>query len=97
MSTPLSAGDHDLRALAGIVSKDRSDLPDRAALPPSLLADLMDQIAYQAISVERSNTPPPDCQRPGLWQVPLRGTPRRSSLIGGFIGASSRADVPRPC
>ena len=44
MSTPIRASDRDLRALAGIVSQDRPDLPDGAGLPPSLLADLQDQI-----------------------------------------------------
>ena len=28
MSTPIEAGDRDLRALAAIVSQDRPDLPD---------------------------------------------------------------------
>ena len=44
MSTPVRASDKDLRALAAIVSQDRPDLPDGEGLPPSLLADLMDQI-----------------------------------------------------
>jgi len=44
MSTPVRASDRDLRALAAIVSQDRPDLPDGEGLPPSLLADLMDQI-----------------------------------------------------
>ena len=44
MSTPIRASDRDLRALAGIASQDRPDLPDGAGLPPSLLADLQDQI-----------------------------------------------------
>jgi hypothetical protein len=41
---PVTASERDLRALAAIVSEDRSDLPDGERLPPSLLADLMDQI-----------------------------------------------------
>jgi DNA-binding CsgD family transcriptional regulator len=41
---PVTASERDLRALAAIVSEDRSDLPDGEGLPPSLLADLMDQI-----------------------------------------------------
>jgi DNA-binding CsgD family transcriptional regulator len=44
MSTPVRASDRDLRALAAIVSQDRPDLPDGEGLPPSLLADLQDQI-----------------------------------------------------
>ena len=44
MSTPVRASDQDLRALAAIVSQDRADLPDGEGLPPSLLADLKDQI-----------------------------------------------------
>jgi DNA-binding CsgD family transcriptional regulator len=44
MSTPVRASDQDLRALAGIVSEGRPDLPDGEGLPPSLLADVMGQI-----------------------------------------------------
>jgi DNA-binding CsgD family transcriptional regulator len=44
MSTLVRASDRDLRALAAIVSQDRSDLPGGEGLPPSLLADLMGQI-----------------------------------------------------
>jgi hypothetical protein len=36
MSTPVRASDRDLRALAAIVSENRSDLPDGEGLPPSL-------------------------------------------------------------
>ncbi len=39
----------DLRALAGIVSADRPDLPDGEGLPPSLLADLKDQIRCDGV------------------------------------------------
>ena len=56
MSTPVRASDQDLRALAAIVSHDRPDLPDREGLPPSLLADLMDQIRCHGISLERYDT-----------------------------------------
>jgi DNA-binding CsgD family transcriptional regulator len=58
MSTPIRASDRDLRALAAIVSQDRPDLPDREGLPPSLLADLMDKIRCDAISVERYDSEP---------------------------------------
>ena len=44
MSTPIQASDRDLRALAAIVSQDREDPPAGDGLPPSLLADLQDQI-----------------------------------------------------
>jgi DNA-binding CsgD family transcriptional regulator len=57
MSTPVRASDQDLRALAAIVSQDRPDLPDgEGLLPPSLLADLMDQIPCDGISLERYDT-----------------------------------------
>jgi DNA-binding CsgD family transcriptional regulator len=50
MSTPIRASDQDLRALAAIVSQDRPDLPDGEGLPPSLLADLKDQIRCDQVS-----------------------------------------------
>jgi DNA-binding CsgD family transcriptional regulator len=53
MTAPVAASERDLRALAGIVSEDRSDLPDGEGLPPSLLADLMSQIRCDGISLER--------------------------------------------
>jgi DNA-binding CsgD family transcriptional regulator len=52
MSTPVRASDQDLRALAGIVSEDRPDLPDGEGLPPSLLADLMGQIRCDMLSLD---------------------------------------------
>jgi hypothetical protein len=58
MSTPVRAGDRDLRALAAIVSQDRPDLPDTEGLPPSLLGDLMSQIRCDAISLERFDSGP---------------------------------------
>lgn len=48
MTTPVTASERDLRALAGIVSRDRADLA-AAGLPPSLLADLMGQIRCDVI------------------------------------------------
>jgi DNA-binding CsgD family transcriptional regulator len=57
---PVRASDRDLRALAAIVSQDRSDLPDGAGLPPSLLADLKDQIRCDDLSLTRG-----DSGRPG--------------------------------
>jgi DNA-binding CsgD family transcriptional regulator len=57
MSIPLRTSEHDLRALAAIVSQDRPDLPGREGLlPPSLLADLMAQIPCDRISVEQYDT-----------------------------------------
>src|SRR5947207_1545108 len=52
MSTPVRASGRDLRALAGIVSEDRPDLPDGEGLPPSLLADLMGQIRCDVLSLD---------------------------------------------
>jgi DNA-binding CsgD family transcriptional regulator len=56
MSTPVRASDRDLRALAAIVSQDRTDLPDREGLPPSLLADLMGQIRCDALGLDGWDT-----------------------------------------
>jgi DNA-binding CsgD family transcriptional regulator len=50
MTAPVAASDRDLRALAGIVSDYRPDLPPEGGLPPSLLADLMGQIRCDAVS-----------------------------------------------
>jgi hypothetical protein len=50
---PVVASDRDLRALAAIVRQDRPDLQDGEGLPPSLLADLMDQIRCDDISLDR--------------------------------------------
>ena len=52
MTTSVTASERDLRALAAIVSQDRPDLPDGAVLPPSLLADLKDQIRCDDISLD---------------------------------------------
>jgi DNA-binding CsgD family transcriptional regulator len=46
---PVVASGRDLRALAGIVSEDRADLPADGGLPESLLADLMSQIRCDAV------------------------------------------------
>ncbi len=50
---PVVASDRDLRALAAIVSENRPDLQDGEGLPPSLLADLKDQIRCDDISLTR--------------------------------------------
>jgi DNA-binding CsgD family transcriptional regulator len=49
MTAPVVASDRDLRALAGIVSEDRPDLPADGGLPESLLADLMGQIRCDVV------------------------------------------------
>jgi len=71
MSTSVAASDRDLRALADIVSQDRPDLPAGDGLPPSLLADLMDQIRCDVISFEGF-----DSRRQETWlfqSIPGRG------------------------
>jgi len=49
MTAPVTVRGRDLRALAGIVSEDRPDLPPDGGLPPSLLGDLMGQIRCDLI------------------------------------------------
>ena len=71
MSTSVTASDRDLRTLADIVSQDRPDLPAGEGLPPSLLADLMDQIRCDVISFEGF-----DSRRQETWllqSIPGRG------------------------
>jgi len=58
MTTPIRASDRDLRALAAIVSENRTDLPADEGLPESLLADLMgqircDQMAFAGMDIAR--------------------------------------------
>ena len=50
MTAPVTVRGRDLRALAGIVSEDRSDVPDGEGLPPSLLADLTGQIRCDTLT-----------------------------------------------
>jgi DNA-binding CsgD family transcriptional regulator len=50
VSTPIRASDRDLRALARIVSENRTDLPADQGLPESLLADLMSQIRCDQVA-----------------------------------------------
>ena len=56
MTAPATVRGRDLRALAAIVSQDRPDLPDGEGLPPSLLADLKDQIRCDDISLDRGDS-----------------------------------------
>ena len=51
MTAPVTAAARDLRALAGIVSDHRDDLP-AVGLPPSLLADLMSQIRCDTVDFQ---------------------------------------------
>jgi DNA-binding CsgD family transcriptional regulator len=68
MSTPIRAGEQDLRALAAIVSQDRPDLPaGEGLLPPSLLADLIDQIRCDGISVEHYDAGLPEGWAQVFW------------------------------
>ena len=50
MSPSVRASAADLRALAGIVSQDRPDVPPEEGLPPSLLADLTRQIRCDTLT-----------------------------------------------
>jgi DNA-binding CsgD family transcriptional regulator len=49
MTAQVEASERDLRALAGIVSQDRPDVPAKEGLPPSLLADLMGLIRCDVV------------------------------------------------
>jgi DNA-binding CsgD family transcriptional regulator len=51
MRAPVTASERDLRALAGIVTEDRSDLPAGEGLPPSLLDDLLGLIPSDCLSI----------------------------------------------
>jgi DNA-binding CsgD family transcriptional regulator len=64
MVAPVSASERDLRALAGIISEDRPDVPAKEGLPPSLLADLMGQIRCDAIAFGGF-----DSRRQETWSV----------------------------
>jgi hypothetical protein len=71
MTTSATASDRDLRTLADIVSQDRADRPAGEGLPPSLLADLMDQIRCDVVSFEGF-----DSRRQETWlfqSLPGRG------------------------
>jgi DNA-binding CsgD family transcriptional regulator len=70
MSTPVRASDRDLRALAAIVSQDREAPPDGGGLPPSLLADLQDQIRCDDIWLFGY-----DSERPALRYLQSPRTP----------------------
>jgi DNA-binding CsgD family transcriptional regulator len=50
MTAPVVTSERDVRALAAIVSEDRADVPAQGGLPPSLLAELMDQIRCDVVA-----------------------------------------------
>ena len=78
MTAPVTVRERDLRALAAIVSEDRPDLPDGEGLPPSLLADLKDQIRCDVVSFEGSDS---GRQAVWFWQViPTIDMPGREDL-----------------
>ena len=64
MTAPVTASERDLRALAGIVSEDRPDLPDGEGLLLSLLAELMGQIRCDTTAFQGF-----DCQPQKTWFV----------------------------
>ena len=64
MTAPVTVRERDRRALAGIVSEDRPDVPDGEGLPLSLLAELMGQIRCDAIAFQGF-----DCQWQKTWFV----------------------------
>ena len=100
MSTPVRASDRDLRALAAIVSEDRTDLPDGEGLPPSLLADLMAQIRCDALALDSW-----DSGRQSVLVQPGNPVRRRRHRIGRPLircsgkttgTASTAATLPAP-
>ena len=86
----MTASERDLRALAAIVSEDRSHLPDGEGLPPSLLADLMDQIRCDQVVFLGF-----DGSRQGSWwftqedpfKVPFTDHARMGGLSPDILGA----------
>jgi DNA-binding CsgD family transcriptional regulator len=56
MVAAMAVRETDLRALAGIVTEDRADLPPGEGLPPSLLADLMSQIRCDGLLFQEFDT-----------------------------------------
>jgi len=72
VTAPVTVRERDLRALAGIVSKDRPDVPDGKGLPLSLLAELMGQIRCDTVAFQGF-----DCQRQKTWFVQAIPDPDR--------------------
>ena len=89
MTAPVMVRERDLRALAGIVSEDRPDLPDGEGLPPSLLADLMSQIRCDQVVFLGF-----DGSRQAYWftqedpfKVPFTDTPGWEDLVPDILAA----------
>jgi DNA-binding CsgD family transcriptional regulator len=64
MTALIAASERDVRALAAIVSENRSDVPAKGGLPPSLLAELMGQIRCDVIAFGGF-----DSRREETWSV----------------------------
>ena len=97
--TLVTASERDLRALAGIVSDDRPDLPAEEGLPPSLLADLMGQIRCDVICVRGHRQRPAEdvvlAVHPGPAQRSWTERPRTwIRCNGSTTGTASRAVIP---
>ena len=78
MVAPVTISEQDLRALVGIISDDRADLPPQG-LPMSLLIDLTDQIrcdvvsfvgldAYRRATVCMQDRPAGEADEQALWE-----------------------------
>jgi DNA-binding CsgD family transcriptional regulator len=87
MTAPVTASELELRALAGMISDDRPDVPAEEGLPPSLLADLMGQIRCDVIAFAGF-----DSGRQETWFVQaipetrfLQAFPDRGEAVGGHL------------
>ena len=95
MTAPVTVSERDLRALAGIVSEDRPDLPDGEGLPLSLLADLMgqircDAIVFQGFDSQRQKTG--SCRASRIPTTP--GMRKRIRCTGSTTGIASHVVIP---
>ena len=95
MTAPLTASERDLRALAGIISGHRADLPAQG-LPPSLLADLMGQIRCDTVAFKDSTVGGSRCgsSRESPLPMPTRGKKLSIGSIGSITGTAYRAVTP---
>jgi hypothetical protein len=95
VTAPVTVRERDLRALAGIVSEDRPDVPDGEGLPLSLLAELMGQIRCDTIAFQGF-----DCQPQKTWFVQAILDPDYAwheetiRCTGGSTGIASHAVIP---
>ena len=98
MASRVSASEQELRALAGVVSEGRSDLPAQG-LPLSLLSDLKDQIPCDFLSCHGYDTtlqqywftqqiPEEDGEEPSRQRL-------APNLLGAVLGLSG-LQLPRP-